>query len=190
MARYLGAVPCPCRPQFWSWFWSFFKGNTKYEINKTNLPFLGTHFSLWTHIFRSPDECSKNFGGNGAWNWLNHCRQMVRKCLRLKKKTYNRIAGGIVWEESIIGCPRASRTTIQTVETDRCPNLSRSSVRLIEIGNSITICPSSSREENVKSFTKFICFLFLNLINEKPGAGRFPNPELVTGGLRKLGCSH
>ena len=105
----------------------------------------------------------------------------------------------LVWEESMIGCPRASRTTslttspwsrsscsiaLQTIETDSCPNLSRSSVRLIEIGNSMTICPSSSREENVKSFTKFICFFFLDLINEKPGAGRFPNPALVTGGLR------
>ena len=48
----------------------------------------------------------------------------------------------------------------------------------------MTICPSSVREENVKSFTKFICFFFLDLINEKPGAGRFPNPALVTGGLR------
>ena len=35
------------------------------------------------------DECSKKFGGNVAWNWLNNSRQIGRKCLRFlfpKKK--------------------------------------------------------------------------------------------------------
>ena len=99
----------------------------------------------------------------------------------------------------MIGCPLASTMTslttspwprsscsiaLQTIDTDSCPNLSRTSVKLIDIGNSITICPSSSTDEKIKSFTKFACFLFcLALIKETPGAGRLPNPALVTGGL-------
>ena len=105
----------------------------------------------------------------------------------------------LVWEEFMIGCPLASTMTslttspwsrsscpiaLQTIDTDSCPNLSRTSVKLIDIRNSITICPSSSTDEKIKSFTKFSCFLFcLALMKETPGAGRLPNPVLVTDGL-------
>ena len=65
----------------------------------------------------------------------------------------------------------------QTMETDRCLNLLRSSVRLIEIGNSITICPLFVQRKKREVLHQVYLHLLLRLDERETRDWSFPKPQ-------------